>query len=76
MDTVHDGHAESAPYMWPAARSYSQYLGMEVVSILTAIMKSSAVSELLLQTSWSACLDEQITFGRKSGGIFMKVRLG
>nr|VWO96570.1 Metacaspase-1 (EC [Ganoderma boninense] len=23
-------------------------------------------------TSWSACLDDQITFGKKSGGIFMK----
>ena len=27
------------------------------------------------QTSWSACLDEQLTFGKKSGGIFMKVCL-
>ena len=31
---------------------------------------------IIMQTSWSACLDDQVTFGRKSGGIFIKVSPG
>ncbi|KAI1786731.1 peptidase C14 [Ganoderma leucocontextum] len=57
METLHDGHTDSAPYMWPTARSAYppsfRYFDKDV-------------------TSWSACLDDGITFGKKSGGIFMK----
>ena len=38
--------------------------------------KASARPDYELQTSWSACLDDQVTFGKKSGGIFIKVSPG
>ncbi|TBU25633.1 peptidase C14 [Dichomitus squalens] len=56
METLNDGHVDSAPYLWPSARAASIDYFEKMV------------------TSWSACLDDQVTFGRKSGGIFMKVR--
>lgn len=31
-------------------------------------------TKIVWQTAWSACLDNQVTFGKKSGGIFIKVR--
>lgn len=31
-------------------------------------------TKIVSQTAWSACSDDQMTFGKKSGGIFIKVR--
>ncbi|PIL23463.1 hypothetical protein GSI_14774 [Ganoderma sinense ZZ0214-1] len=57
MDTLHDGHIDDTAAL---------------------CMQPSARSGNAWYlddrevTSWSACLDEQSTFGKKSGGIFMK----
>ncbi|KAI0760208.1 peptidase C14, caspase domain-containing protein [Fomes fomentarius] len=62
METV---QSESAPvpYVWPSnlANIYPPNMGASV-----AVEKKKDV------TAWSACLDDQVTFGRKSGGIFIK----
>nr|VWO96572.1 Metacaspase-1 (EC [Ganoderma boninense] len=56
MDTLHDGHVDDA-----------------AAPCMRPILRTGPSWYLDREvTSWSACLDEQTTFGKRSGGIFMK----
>ncbi|TFK88487.1 peptidase C14 [Polyporus arcularius HHB13444] len=52
------------PYLWPSTRATNVYPPSRRTSVL--VEKERNV------TSWSACLDDQVTFGQTSGGIFIK----
>ncbi|KAI0716507.1 peptidase C14, caspase domain-containing protein [Earliella scabrosa] len=63
----HDDYDDSppnTPHMWPSTRAKTVHPPTRKSSVV--IEKEKNV------TSWSACLDDQVTFGRKSGGIFIK----
>ncbi|KAH9941631.1 peptidase C14 [Epithele typhae] len=57
MQTVHDEHAPSA-YSWPSSRVPGS--------------RRNSLSIENYVTSWSACRDEQLTFGSNKGGIFIR----
>ncbi|RPD61247.1 peptidase C14 [Lentinus tigrinus ALCF2SS1-6] len=60
--TLHD--ETPPPYLWPSTRATNVYPPSRRTSVLVEKEKNV--------TSWSACLDDQITFGQRSGGIFIK----
>ncbi|EJF57935.1 peptidase C14 [Dichomitus squalens LYAD-421 SS1] len=57
LETLHDGHANGA--------DSAPYLWPGARAASISYFEKAV-------TSWSACLDDQLTFGRKSGGIFVK----
>ena len=84
MQTVSLHDETPPPYLWPSTRATNVYPPSRRTSVLVEQEKNvvsiipsmplDTVSQTREQTSWSACLDDQITFGQRSGGIFIKVR--
>ncbi|KAI0720672.1 peptidase C14, caspase domain-containing protein [Cerioporus squamosus] len=64
MQTVTLNDETPPPYLWPSTRATNVYPPSRRTSVLVERQKNV--------TSWSACLDDQITFGQTSGGVFIK----